>query len=136
MSSLEEKEKVNFLEYLLSSVLRCGTMDLNFLFDFYKAAKRVGVELNLEEIVRKATDQPTGTIDFNILLYYIMLEVFSNLVTELPEELQNVACKHFHPHLNYLDSCFNNDLDNILFSENVTREKAIKALENWARNLT
>ena len=135
MPGPEERERTWFLEYLLAAVLKCGTADLDFLFKFCKSAERVEVDLDLNDIVRRAASQSDGTIDFNILLYHMMLEVFNNLVEELPEELQEVAREYFYPYLNYLDSHFDNDLDNVFFNEDVTREKAVEALENWVKSL-
>ena len=118
-------------EELLTALLECGYRDLERLEEFLRIAKELNINIDLDGIIWELKDE-----EINIDLNMIMFKVMETIVYDLAEELNKVeeAQEKFNPFLNYLDSWFNNDLDELIGREEITREEALKLMEKWLNN--
>jgi len=112
-------------EDLLMSILECGIQDLDKMEEILSKAENWLVDIDFDDVIENAKD--LGRIDFNTILYAIMENIVYDLVEDIEDEkIREKILDNFNPFLNYLDSYFNNCLDEL--DEKSTREEAIKCL--------
>ena len=119
-------------EKLLTAILECGISDLEKMEEFIKKAENWNVRIDLYDIIEEAKTE-FGKIEFNTILYLIMRNIFYDLIQEFEEKDKEILYEEFNPYLNYLDSFFNNPLDEL--DENSTREDAINKLKEWLNEI-
>ena len=117
---------------LLSNLLGCGWRDLDKFEEFLNKAEAWDIKIDLYDIVEETKDIHEA-VGFNTLLHTLLDEIFNDLISEFDDEDAELLRDNFAPHLNFLDSWFNNPLDDL--DENSTREDAIRKLSEWLEEL-
>jgi uncharacterized coiled-coil DUF342 family protein len=114
----------------LTDVLGWGSLDIEKLEEYLKIAKKFGVTIDdireeIQETFRYSAGEEGDIADINNWFYVAIHEIFYAIMDEVRnvtedeeilkkiEELEN----NFNPYINYMDSWFNNLLDEIDFTK-------------------
>lgn len=109
---------------LLEIILKCGSLDLNFFERKFNEWEDLG--LKLENIVSEARYLYDDKLTMEILIYVLYNEIKSLAFNKIRDNIENLKNDNkdrinsyleelendFNPYINYLDSWFNNFLDN------------------------
>lgn len=106
---------------LVSALLNCGVRDLNLLDELLGVAEKF--EINIDDVIEK-TRELFNKVEFNELVYILMEHIFNAVMDEVEQYAGETEDKkllkqvkdlrdNFSPFLNYIDSWFNNLLDEV-----------------------
>ena len=117
---------------LVSVLLGCGVRDLNLLNELLGVAEKF--EINIDDVVEE-TRELFNKVEFNELVYILMEHIFNAVMDEVEQYAEETEDKkllqrvedlrdNFSPFLNYIDSHFNNLLDEVDFEQ--SRDEIIR----------
>ena len=137
------------MEILLETLLECGSDDLEMLGDILLVANNFNITL------RDVMNNIDAGVDLDALLYSAFELVFNRIMELAEESLKNLDVENeddefnyvflvhklkkikeeFNPDIDYVDSCFNNYLDEVYQDldsyPNYPDEKYIKLITDW-----
>ena len=138
------------LEKFATDILDCGTADLSMLDDLYST---LGNEVigDHNSFLKGICSEYQNNIDLNVILYELYYWVTNAIQEEIRENLENDAwpeyskekefflkqndkLNEYSPYTNFLDTHFQNDLDDTVDWDTSVQENAIKLLEYWRKN--
>lgn len=142
---MEERYQKMCIE-MLQDILSCGEFDLEFLMEKVETAINIGAINRIYDLVYISSAASKKRLKFNVMLEVIMgninFKIFSDILNyyvpsvksqDKRRYLEIKAREHisgFSPYLNYLDSCYNNLLDDY---QEITPVTYKKIAEGWLK---